>query len=133
MNWKLIFSLSLFGLAMAFATVYWIPSNIEPFAWLAIFLLCAYLIAKNAPAKYFLHGFLVSLVNCIWVTGIHILLSKAYIAVHPEEAAQYSKMNAQMGLSMRRAMLVFGPIIGIISGVVLGLLAFAASKMFKKK
>ena len=34
MKWKLIFLLSLFGLAMAFATVFWIPSMIEPVFWL---------------------------------------------------------------------------------------------------
>jgi hypothetical protein len=44
MDWKLIFGLSLFGLAMAIATVFVIPSNVEPIFWLAIFLVCAYLI-----------------------------------------------------------------------------------------
>ncbi len=131
MNWKLIFGLSLFGLAMAFATVYWIPSNIEPFIWLPIFLVCAYLIAKNAPGKYFLHGLLVSLVNCVWITAVHIKLSSAYIANHPEEGKMYAEMFAKNGLSMHRAMLVFGPVIGIISGIVLGLFALAASKMLK--
>lgn len=29
MNWKLIFQLSLFGLAMAFATVFWMPSIVN--------------------------------------------------------------------------------------------------------
>ncbi len=132
MNWKLIFGLSLFGLLMAFATVYWIPSSIESFIWLPIFLLCAWLIAKNAPGKYFLHGLLVSLVNCVWITGVHIKLSTAYIANHPQEADMYAQMFAKTGLSMHRAMLVFGPVIGIISGIVLGLFAFAASKIFKK-
>ena len=131
MNWKLIFALSLFGLAMAFATVYWVPSNVEPYIWLPIFLVCAYLIAKNAHGKYFLHGFLVSLVNCIWITAAHIKLSTAYIATHPQEATMYAQMFAKTGLSMHRAMLVFGPVIGIISGTVLGLLAFAASRIFK--
>ena len=133
MNWRLIFGLSLFGLAMAFATVYWISSNIEPFVWLPIFPLCAYLIVKHTSGKYFLHGFFISLVNCVWITGIHILLSKPYMAAHAQEAAQYAKMNTDLGLSVHRAMLLFGPIIGIISGIVLGLLAFAASKIFKRQ
>jgi len=47
MNWKLILQLSLFGLAMAFATVFVVPSNIEPLLWLPIFVICAYLIAKR--------------------------------------------------------------------------------------
>ena len=35
-DWKLISRLSLFGLAMAIATVFAIPSNIEPAFWLVI-------------------------------------------------------------------------------------------------
>ena len=128
MNWKLIFSLSLFGLAMAFGTVYFIPSKIEPFCWIVIFLICAYLIAKNAQEKYFLHGFFVSLVNCVWITGAHILMSATYMTNHTDEAAQYAKMNSQFGLSVTNAMLITGPFIGLITGVVLGLFALIASK-----
>jgi hypothetical protein len=129
MNWKLIFGLSLFGLAMGIATVYWVPPKIEPCLWLPIFLICAWLIAKNATGKYFLHGFLVSLVNCVWITGAHIILSAEYLAHHPQETQQYAKLNAQMGLSVARAMLLVGPVIGIIFGLILGLLAVAAARL----
>jgi len=74
MNWKLILQLSLFGLAMAFATVYVIPSSVEPFLWLPIFVLCAWLIAKRAPGKVFLHGLLLGIMNSIWITAAHVLL-----------------------------------------------------------
>lgn len=131
MNRKLIFQLSLFGLAMAFATVYFIPSNIEPFCWLAIFIVCAYLIAKNCTEKYFLNGLCVSLINAVWITSVHILLFDTYIASHPDEAAMMTKMP--LPNSPRLMMLMTGPIIGIISGLVLGLFAFVASKIMKKK
>jgi len=133
MNWKLIFALSLFGLAMAFATVYWIPSNMELFIWLPIFLVCAYFIAKNAHDKYFLHGFLLSIINCMWMTVVHIKLSKAYIANHPEEAKVYADTFAKTSLSMHKTMLIMGGAIGLICGIVLGLLSFAASRMLNKK
>ena len=131
MNWKLIFTLSLFGLAMGFATITWVPSSVEPIAWLLIFLVCAWFIAKNAPGNFFLHGFLVSIVNCIWITATHILFSSNYLAHHAQEAAQYSKLNEQFGMSPTTAMLCVGPIIGIISGLILGLFAFVASKLTK--
>ena len=79
MNIKLIFQLSLFGLAMAFATLFWIPLNYEPFFWLIIFIICAYLIAKKCFEKYFLNGFLVSIVNCIWITAAHLIFFHTYI------------------------------------------------------
>jgi hypothetical protein len=123
MSYKLIFLLSLFGLAMGFATVFVIRPNIEPYAWLGIFALSALIIAKRAPGKYFLHGLCVSLVNSIWITAAHFALFDKYVAGHAREAA----MAAQMG-SARTMMLVSGPIIGLVSGIVLGLFAFVASK-----
>ncbi|MCD6010808.1 MAG: hypothetical protein K0Q79_670 [Flavipsychrobacter sp.] len=134
MNWKLVFSLSLFGLAMAIATVYWVPSTIEPFFWLIIFLICAYIVAKKAPGKYFLHGFMISIFNCVWITAAHAILSDTYALTHAQEAAQYEQMNSEMhiNLSLKQAMLLTGPIIGIISGLVLGLFCFIASKIFRK-
>lgn len=132
MNWKLIFLLSLFGLAMGFATVFVIPSNIEPVFWLVIFIICAYLIARYAPGKYFLHGLLVSIVNSIWITATHAALFFTYIANHPE----YMKMlenSPMLAGHPRRMMVVTGPIIGVISGLVLGLFAWVASKIFKKQ
>jgi hypothetical protein len=62
-NWKLIFQLSIFGVIMAVATISLIPQNIEPVIWVLIFIVCAYIVSKKAPGKYFLHGFLISIVN----------------------------------------------------------------------
>jgi hypothetical protein len=95
MSWKLVFQLSLFGMAIAFATVFWIPTNVEPAFWLVIFLVCAYLIAKRTPGRHFLHGFLVSIVNSIWVTTAHAVLFSTYIANHPDMA----EMSARMPLA----------------------------------
>src|ERR1700730_3184406 len=117
MNWKLIFGLSLFGLAMAIATVFWIPSSIEWVFWLVIFIICAYLIAKNAPGNYFLHGFLVSLVNSFWITVAHIMFFFTYMANHPEMA----ELNARLPMSEhpKRMMAIMGPIFGVLCGLVL--------------
>lgn len=131
LNWNLIFRLSLFGLAMAFATVYFIPSNIEPFCWLAIFIICAYLIAKNCTSKYFLHGLFVSLLNAVWITAAHILLFRTYMSNHPKEVAMMAKMP--LPGSPRLMMLMTGPVVGLASGIVLGLFSLIASKIMKKK
>jgi hypothetical protein len=130
MNWKFIFQLSLFGLVMAFATVFWIPSIIEPAFWLAIFSLCAYLIAKRAPGKYFLHGFMVSMVNCVWITTAHAALFSTYIANHPEMAEMSAKMP--MPDHPQLMVIISGPVFGAISGLVLGLFAVIAGKLVKK-
>ncbi len=130
MNWNLIFKLSLFGLAMGIATVYWIPFNIEPYFWLVIFIICAYAIAKNCSGKYFLHGFFLSLVNCIWITAAHVLLFKTYATNHPEVLT----MNARMPLPThpRIMTLILGPVFGVLFGLILGLFAFVAGKLVKR-
>jgi hypothetical protein len=128
---KLILALSLFGLAMGILTVFVIPSNIEPIFWVAIFLVCAYLIAKKAPGRFFLHGFLVSLVNGVWITGAHIALFDSYLPRHPNEAAMMSSMP--MPNAPRLMMLMTGPVVALVSGLVLGLFAFIASKLVKKR
>jgi hypothetical protein len=43
-------------LAMGIATVFVIPSNIEPWFWLLIFGVCALLIARGRSRLHFLHG-----------------------------------------------------------------------------
>jgi hypothetical protein len=129
MNWKLIFQLSLFGLAMGVATVFLIPSKIEPAFWLVIFLLCAYEIAKRCPSKLFLHGLLLGLANSVWITAAHVLLFDAYIARHAQEAAMMQTMP--LPGSPRLMMSLVGPVIGLISGVVLGLFALVAGKLVK--
>jgi hypothetical protein len=130
MNWKLIFLLSIFGLVMGIATVYAIPSDVEPFLWLIIFVICAWIIAKKCSSKYFLHGLMVSLINSVWITIAHVLLFDAYMANHPQEAIMLEKMP--LPDSPRLMMLITGPIIGVVSGVILGLFAMIAVKMLKK-
>lgn len=130
MNWKIIFGLSLFGLVMAFSTIYFIPSNVEIYCWLAIFVLCAYLIARYAPSRPFWHGFLVSLCNAVWVTAVHIILFDIYLANHAREARMMSKIS--MADHPQLMLLATGPIIGVLSGVVLGFFALIARKLVKK-
>jgi len=129
MNWKLIFQLSLFGLAMGIATVFVIPSNIEPVFWLVIFLICAYVIAKKRATGHFLQGLLLGLVNSVWVTSAHILLFDRYLATHAKEAEMMTRMP--MPDSPRLMMAIIGPVVGVISGIIIGLFAFVAGKIFK--
>jgi len=117
---------------MSVGTVYLIPSSAEPYCWLVIFIICAYIIAKQCTSKYFLNGFLTSLTNCVWITGAHILFFTDYAAHHAEEM-KMSAANPFMADHPRLMMLIFGPVVGIASGLVLGLFAFLANKILNKK
>jgi hypothetical protein len=125
MNWPLVLALSGFGLVMGFATVFVIPPNLEPLFWLVIFVFCAIVIARVAAQKVFLHGLAVGLANSVWITATHVLFFETYLANHPQEAAMSASMP--MGSEPRLLMTIMGPIIGAISGVVLGLFALVAA------
>lgn len=131
MNWTLILKLSLFGLAMSIATVFVIPSTIEPAFWLAIFLICAYVIARQSPGLHFLHGLAIGLVNSVWMTSGHVLLFSQYVARHPQEAAMMASMP--LPTHPRLMMVITGPIVGVISGVLLGLFALIFGKFVGRK
>jgi hypothetical protein len=130
MNWKLIFQLSIFGLAMAFATLSLVPTRIEPAFWLFILVICAWLIAKHAPGKYFMHGFLVSIVNCVWITAVHAIFYGLYITHHPDMVEMSAKIPF-LADHARRQMVVIAPLIGVVSGLIFGLFAFLASLAVK--
>jgi hypothetical protein len=128
MKWKLILQLSLFGLAMAIATVFWIPAYIEPVFWLIIFVICAFIIVQKCTGYYFWNGFLVCLVNCVWATLIHMVFYEKYIINHPREMAMFAKSVFE---SPAMAMLVKGVLIGAVSGIVLGFFSHIISLLLK--
>ncbi|HKW48556.1 MAG TPA: hypothetical protein VJN70_14000 [Gemmatimonadaceae bacterium] len=127
MNWKLILQLSLFGLVMGVGTVFVIPSTLEPFLWLVVFLISAYLIATRAADRYFLHGVVLGLANSVWVTGAHVLWFSRYIAHHAREASMMQSMP--LSTHPRVMMLITGPVIGLISGVVIGAFALVVHRL----
>jgi hypothetical protein len=124
MNWKLSFQLSMFGLIMAFGTISLIPFKIEPVFWLVIFVACAYVIAKVCTQKYFLQGLWVGLFNCVWIIAAHFIFFTSYAAHHA---------NMLIYPHPRIMAAVTGPVAGIVSGCIIGLFAFIASKLVKTK
>ena len=129
MNWKLCLQLSMFGLAMGILTVFLIPSTIEPWCWLAIFIICAYIVAKRGVPMPFGHGFMTSIFNSVWITSVHVALYDQYVARHAAEAMQMQQMAA---FQPRVMMAVTGPIIGVVSGLVLGLFCWVAAKIMHR-
>ena len=131
MNWKLIFGLSVFGIGMGCAALLGLTRNLEPILWVLIFLLYAVFIAKRAEGKYFFHGFLVSLINGIWMSLIHYTFFDMYAENNPEMMAKFA--NLPPSVSLRLMVLLVGPIVGAVSGVVAGLFALIAGKLLGDK
>jgi len=129
MNWKIIFQLSSFGFIMAIATIFLIPITLEPVFWIIIFAFCSFVIAKVCTGKYFLHGVFVCLINCFWIITFHVLFAKTYTHHHLQIVGS---IPHPLGQHPRLAMVVTGPIFGIISGLVLGSFSWVASKIIPK-
>jgi len=130
MNIKLILQLSLFGLAMALLTISIIPTSVEPACWLIIFLINAIIIARNCNNRYFLNGFLVSIANSIWITAAHVIWYNTYMAHHPQ---MQLPANFPLATHPRIMMIITGPIVGAMCGLIQGLLALIAAKTPLKK
>jgi membrane protein implicated in regulation of membrane protease activity len=126
MNLKLLLQLSVFGLIMAFGTISLIPENIEPVFWVVIFIFCAVVIAKASPGRYFWHGFVLSLINSVWITIAHTIFYDNYLPHHPNMA------SFELGRHPRVMLILMAPVFGIAFGLVQGLFAFIASKLVKK-
>jgi hypothetical protein len=131
MNWKLIFLLSLFGVAMGLASLFGFTRGIEPFLWLLIFILYAWWIAKHCRRRYFQHGFLVSVLNGIWISIIHASFYSLYIRNNPEMLEGLSRLPP--GISPRVLMLIIGPVVGALFGVIAGLFAFVGAKIARRE
>jgi hypothetical protein len=131
MNWSLIFSLSLFGMLMAIATTFLIPFEVAIFVWAVIFLVCAIIIARNIGEQYFLHGLYTGIALSVWVALIHFALFTKFIFANGWVAGTTSQLPKIA--SPRVMILIYQLLIGVASGVVLGLLSNAASKIFKYK
>jgi hypothetical protein len=126
MNWKLVLLLSLFGLAMAVGSLFGL-GMLEPLLWLIIFIIYAWVIARRAPGRYFLHGFLVSVVNSVWITAIHA----GFFSIYARNNPQFIQ-SAPPGMNPRVLMIIMGPLFGMLFGLVAGLFALIASKIVKK-
>jgi hypothetical protein len=129
MNWPLIVRLSLFGLAMGVGTVFFSFSGIEPFLWIAIFLISASLIAWQCPHRRFLHGLIVGVANGIWITATHIVFFTHYMGGHAREAAMMKSMPLPHW--PRLMMVITGPVVGIMSGILIGALALVIGHFLK--
>lgn len=131
MNWKLIFALSLFGMAIGLADTFGHIEKIVPVLWLIIFIIYGVIIVRNASGNYFLHAFLVSVINGVWIGIIHASFYDTYMT-NSLNMADMERKVPMIG-SARMTMVIFGPIIGALFGLISGLITWIISKLMKKK
>jgi hypothetical protein len=126
MNWKLILSLSGFGVIMGALSVLGWTRGVEGWLWLAIGIFCAGWMGTQLAERRFLHGFLVGLIGGAASSLIQTIFFSTYLANNPE----FSQAAAQLppGIPLILIPIIAIPIGGLFSGVVLGLLTMLAGK-----
>jgi hypothetical protein len=131
MKCRLIFFISCFGLLMGIASIAGIiRMEQEGRAWLVIALVSAAWIALQAPDKPFAHGFVAGLIAGAVAPLIQASFFPTYLAHDPVAAASFRQLPA--GASPRLLMLMLAPMVGLFSGLTLGLLAWAARKALRR-
>ena len=116
---------------MAVASMLGLTHGIEPLLWLLIFVLYAWWIVKNCRRLYFVHAFLASVLNGIWISLIHGIFFSTYIRNNPEVVEKFKTLPP--GVNVRVLMFVIGPLVGAIFGVIAGFFAIVAARIGKKK
>ena len=130
MNWKLVYSLSSIALFMGITSSLGLTQNIEWFLWLVVGLFSAFLIAKRTTDRYFLTGFVVGFLCGVLNSFTQGIFFSLFVENNPSATASLQELTP--GISPRLFLFIAGPIIGLATGVIFGLLALLASKLDKK-
>ena len=76
--------LSIAGAGMGFITLYVSVLKVEQVLWLIVFILSSFVIQRYAERRYFLHGFVIGIVDYTVAAIVHIICFKTYGAHHKE-------------------------------------------------
>lgn len=122
MNWKLVVSLSGLGVLMGGASVLGLTRGFEGVLWLVLAALATVVMVRRAQTRPLLHGFFVGFIGGGLAPVVQFLFFSTYLANNPEVAKQFSRVPS--GLGAHYFVLILAPIIGLVSGVVLGLMCW---------
>jgi hypothetical protein len=127
MNWRLILSLSLFGLVLGIASVIGLTREREWIGWLLIGAYAAWKFGTRIREEFFLHGFYLGILTGVFGSCVQALFISAYLGSNPR---MVEALNAlPQGLHPSAVILIMGPIIGTVIGVVYGVMAVGVGRL----
>lgn len=116
---------------MGFASVFGLTQQYEWLMWLLIGIFCAWVFARKVSDDFFLHGFYLGILDGIFNSVIESAFFSTYLANNPRMVEGLKDMPEAVPPAL--IILIMGPIVGALSGVVFGLLTVIASKIAKKR
>jgi len=130
MNWRLILFLSLLGIVLGIASVFGFTSGREWLAWLIIGVYSAWKFASRSREELFLHGFYLGIFIGCFSSVIQALFVTTYLANNPQMVEAVDALPH--GLHPAAVVLIMGPIIGTVTGVVFGVIAVIGGKLARR-
>lgn len=132
MNVRLVLTLSLFGLLVATGSIIGlIPTGWEIAVWVVIALICAGVLARRAPGKFFLHGFLTGFVAGAVSTLCQALFMNQYLAHNAKAADTFKSLPG--GMSPAVFVVLSAPIWAGVFGLATGLLTWLWARFTRPK
>jgi len=126
MNMRLVLALSLLpGLAMGALGVYGVVPGWHLAIWLAIAIGSGVLLARGAPGKFFLHGFVAGFVGMCVGTLVELAFLPQYLAHNTSAVDSFKQLPAQWPLAI--VILIAMPFTSALYACVTGLAASLAA------
>jgi hypothetical protein len=128
MKWKTILLLSLFGILMGLNSVFGIIKNVEWILWIIIAIVSAYVLNRRTEKLLVTHAVVTGLFMGILNAIIQSSLFDSYLANNPEiEGFKQWPITAEP----QYFLLMAGPFLGIIYGLIIGLFGLIIKKISK--
>lgn len=128
MNWLLILLLTIVGAAMALLSVFGIVrSGFELVVWTLLAIVSAYLIAKKGGRVPLLEGITLGAITGIVHSVIQSAMFSTYLLNNPESLGSFQDLR--MNIPPQYIVLLAGPVIGLIYGGVIGIIAMSLRKV----
>ena len=127
MNWTVILLFSSFGLIMGLLSIKGYTQKLEPLLWLLFGIITSLILSKNVDNKTFLHALIIGLFWGVLNGLIQSAFFDQYLANNTNLQERFKQSSF---MQPRYFVLVTGPIIGLITGLVLGGLTFLLKKIW---
>lgn len=127
MDYFLILRLSLFGLLIAFCSIYFLPVKFEPFCWVICYFISALIVTSRIHKRQFITGVLIGWIDTFWMILVLLFNYKTFVRLHPDVSIMLAHLDK--GVNPFYFILIFKGAIGLFSGLIPGTFAIIINKV----
>lgn len=126
MNWPLVAILSIPGLLMGLLSVRGHTRGIEPYLWVILGVFAALVVARTAGSHFFQTGLAVGIAWGVLNGATAAALFPVYARHNPDVLSRFA---AGGGPAPQAMFVMSAPVIGLVTGLVLGALCWGAARV----